>query len=107
MKYIDEYDLANFKNEAENLVFAELEKQLEFYESTICTCAECVKDMAALALNSVKPLYRHSILGALFTAQTMNVDEEYAENVRVAVFSAIKKVRRNPAHEVKEIGNSE
>jgi competence protein ComFB len=100
MKYIDEHDLEDFKNEAENLVFTELDKQLEPYGETICTCAECFKDMAALALNSVKPLYRHSILGTLFTAQTMNVDQEYAENVRVAVLSAIKKVRKNPAHEI-------
>ncbi|MDR2177119.1 MAG: late competence development ComFB family protein [Treponema sp.] len=98
MAFIDGYDFTLLKNEAENLVFNELGQQLEAYTKEICTCNDCVVDMAAIALNTVKPLYRFSILGALYTSQAMN-DEAYGECVRNAVSAAIEKVRKNPSHD--------
>jgi competence protein ComFB len=103
MAFMDNYDLENFKNEAENLVFEELSRQLEPYHDAICTCNECIIDMAAIALNSVKPLYCHSILGTLYTAQVMKENEEYAQSIREAVLMAIKKVRRNPSHDFQDV----
>jgi competence protein ComFB len=98
MAFIDTYDFDLLKNEAENLVLNELGRQLESYEGEICTCNDCVVDMAAIALNSVKPLYRFSILGTLYTSQAMS-DTEYGESVKSAVQGAIEKVRENPSHE--------
>jgi competence protein ComFB len=98
MAFIDEYDFDLLKNEAENLVLDELGRQLESYAGEICTCNDCVVDMAAVALNSVKPLYRFSLLGALYTAQAMT-DDAYGESVRGAVSAAIEKVRQNPSHD--------
>ncbi|MDR0641902.1 MAG: late competence development ComFB family protein [Treponema sp.] len=98
MAFIDSYDFELLKNEAENLVIAELEKQLESYEGEICTCNDCVVDMAAIALNSVKPLYHFSILGNLYTTQAMD-NGEYGKSLREAVASAIEKVRQNPSHD--------
>jgi competence protein ComFB len=98
MAFIDTYDFELLKNEAENLVLNELERQLESYEGEICTCNDCVVDMAAIALNSVKPLYRFSILGTLYASQAMS-DTEYGESVKAAVQGAIEKVRENPSHE--------
>ncbi|MDR0411646.1 MAG: late competence development ComFB family protein [Treponema sp.] len=100
MAFIDNYDLENFKNKAENLVFEELERQLESYPEEICMCNECVIDMSAIALNSVKPLYCHSILGTLYMTQVMNEDEEYAQSIREAVGMAINRVKHNPGHEL-------
>ena len=55
--------------------------------------------MAAVALNSIKPLYRVSLLGTLYAATAMD-QKAYATGIREAVFKAIEKVRKNPSHEV-------
>ena len=97
MAFIDEYDFNLLKNEAENLVIHEIEMQLES-ENGMCLCNECVVDIAAVALNSVKPLYRFSLLGTLYASQAMT-EKAYADSVKQAVAQAIKKVKKNPAHD--------
>jgi competence protein ComFB len=54
--------------------------------------------MAAMALNTVKPLYRYTLLGTLW-ASTAMADTEYAISVQDAVSKAIEKVRKNPSHD--------
>ena len=96
---LDNYDFEILKNEAEILVINELGRQLEAITLPICRCNDCVVDMAAMALNTVKPLYRVSLLGTLYAATAME-QEAYATSIREAVFRAIEKVRKNPSHEV-------
>ncbi len=97
MSFRKEYELDYIENEAENLVFRELEIQLgEEWALDVCKCQDCVMDMATLALNSVKPFYRVSLLGKVF-AGNLN-DSEYGEEVKIAVRKAIEKVSANPAH---------
>jgi competence protein ComFB len=98
MAFADEYDFDLLVNEAEKKIIAELEQQLNAYERDICRCGECVIDMAAIALNAVRPLYRVSLLGSLYAAQAIN-EESYAKSVRDAVARSIEKVRKNPAHD--------
>ncbi|MDR2766820.1 MAG: late competence development ComFB family protein [Treponema sp.] len=98
MAFTDEYDFDILKNEAEKLVIEDLEKQLAVYANPICRCNECVVDMAAVALNAVKPLYRVSLLGTQYTAQAMN-ETDYARTLKTAVAQAIEKVRKNPSHD--------
>jgi len=98
MAFKDEYDFEFLKNEAENLVINELGRQLDEYKETVCRCNECIVDMAAVALNNVKPLYRVSILGTLYAANAMD-EENYASEIRQAVSKAINKVHSNPGHE--------
>jgi competence protein ComFB len=98
MAFKDRYDFELLKNEAEQLVLQELEKQLETRQGEICRCNECIVDMAAIALNSVKPRYRFSLLGTLYAAQAMN-EQSYAGSVQKAVTMAIDKVSSNPAHD--------
>jgi competence protein ComFB len=98
MAFIDNYDFENLVNEAETLVLNELGSQLELYRGEICRCNDCVVDMAGIALNAVKPLYRVSLLGSLYAAQAIN-EGAYAESVRQAVKAAIEKVRKNPSHD--------
>jgi competence protein ComFB len=98
MAFIDNYDFELLRNEAENLVLNELGRRLESYPDEICTCNDCVVDMAAIALNSVKPLYRYSLLGGLYAAEALN-DHGYAESICKAVEAAIEKVRQNPSHD--------
>jgi len=98
MAFSDTYDFHLLKNEAEKLVLHELEMQLAALGPEICRCEECVIDMAAMALNSIKPLYRFSLLGSLYAAQAMN-EESYADSVQMAVGNAIGKVSANPGHD--------
>ncbi|MCL2758675.1 MAG: late competence development ComFB family protein [Treponema sp.] len=98
MSFIDEYDFDLLKNEAEVMVIRELEYQLKSKQEVMCRCNECIVDIAAIALNSVKPLYRFSLLGALYASQAMT-EKAYADSVKQAVTQAIKKVKKNPAHD--------
>jgi len=98
MAFTDEYDFELLKNEAEFLVIREIEQQLKAEPRTMCRCNECIVDIAAISLNSVKPLYRFSLLGALYASQAMT-EKTYADSVRQAVAQAIKKVKKNPAHD--------
>ena len=97
MALLNDYDFENLKNEAENFVLKELERQLETCSESVCRCNDCILDMAAIALNSVKPLYRVSLLGTLYAAQAMD-EKAYGSSLRDAVFRAIEKVQRNPGH---------
>jgi competence protein ComFB len=98
MAFTDTYDFELLKNEAEQMVLHELEKQLAARGEEVCRCNECVVDMAAIALNTVKPLYRFSLLGTLYAAQAMN-EQSYADSVQRAVAQAIERVRTNPSHD--------
>lgn len=98
MGFFEEYDFDLLKNEAEVLVIHEIEKQLENEPEDMCRCNECVVDIAAIALNTVKPLYRFSLLGTLYASQAMT-EQTYADSLKKAVSFAIKKVRKNPAHD--------
>ncbi len=98
MSLKDSYDFQNLVNETERLVMEQLEVQLqEDFAKDICKCQDCVLDMAAYALNSLKPVYRVSLIGTLYAH---NLDTtEYGEQVKKAVRSAIDKVAANPSHD--------
>jgi len=98
MSITDEYEFDLLKNEAENLVILELEQQLEKGHKDLCRCNECIVDIAAISLNTVKPLYRFSLLGTLYASQAMT-EQAYADSVKKAVQEAIIKVKKNPAHD--------
>ena len=101
MALSDTYNFELLKNEAETLVLDELELQLAQEGDEICRCNDCIVDMAAMALNNVKPLYRFSILGTLFAAQAIN-EPAYADTIKQAVAKAIEKVSSNPSHDKKQ-----
>ena len=98
MAFIDDYEFDVLKNEAEKLVIEELGKQLEAYKGPICRCETCVVDMAAMALNAVRPLYHVSLLGNQYTSQAMN-EASYAASLKKSITTSIEKVRKNPAHD--------
>jgi len=99
MAFLDKYDFQHLINEAEKLVLDELSRQLETYPEPVCLCNECVVDMAAMALNMIKPLYRVSLLGGLYTARVMD-EKAYASGIRETVYNAIERVRKNPSHDL-------
>ena len=93
----DEYNFEYLVNEAERLVLDQLESQLYSEErSGVCLCQDCILDMAAYALNNIKPLYRVSLLGNLYAKALDGSD--YEQTVSEAVAEAIKKISSNPSH---------
>ena len=93
----DHYNFEYLVNEAERLVLDQLEKQLDALpEGKVCVCQDCVLDMAAFALNKVKPLYRVSLIGKLY-ARALD-GSEYEAEVADAVSKAIDRVAHNPSH---------
>ncbi|HSV56126.1 MAG TPA: late competence development ComFB family protein [Magnetospirillaceae bacterium] len=92
------YDFSILVNESERMVIDELERQLNGVGNQgDCLCEDCVLDIAALAMNSVKPLYRVSLLGSLYAHAADGT--EYGDAVRAAVTGAVEKVRKNPSHD--------
>jgi competence protein ComFB len=109
----DRYDFESLVNAAENLVLLELEAQLvrmgagakgasgapakDASGAGICTCQDCVLDMAAYALNNVKPSYRVSLMGSFAAGRAEEAG--YARDISRVVREAIEKVRANPSHD--------
>ncbi len=89
MKLESMYNFDDLTNEAERLVIEELELQLEKRGDNTNLSEELLLDMAAYALNHVKPLYHVNLVGRLY-AHSMR--EEHAEEVRRAVAEAISKI---------------
>lgn len=96
MSIRDEYDFEYLVNEAERLVLDQLERQLAERPAGICRCQDCVLDMAAFALNNVRPLYRVSLLGTLYAHALKG--SEYELEISSAVRTAIDKISENPSH---------
>jgi competence protein ComFB len=92
----DSYDFDSLVNEAERLVLGELESRVAA-DPGICRCQDCVLDMAAFALNNVKPAYRVSLMGSVYARAGSR--EEYVKDIKRAVDEAVKKVKANPSHD--------
>ena len=91
-----EHDFEALVNDAERLVIDEMEAQLG-RSPGVCTCRDCVLDMAACALNNVRPSYRVSLLGSLYNRAPSRA--EYVRQVSQAVADAIEKVQKNRSHD--------
>jgi competence protein ComFB len=94
MGFQDKYDFSLLVNEKEHYVAEELEAQLKV-RTEVCRCQECVLDMVALALNHVKPVYRVTLLGAIYAQAE---DEAIRQEIVEAVQGAIEKISANPSH---------
>jgi competence protein ComFB len=96
MRLRERYDFDSLVNEAERLVIEEMNRQLP-RDKGLCTCEECVLDIAAYALNQVRPRYRSSLLGRIYARQSDA--SAYAREIEKAVGEAIRRVKANPAHD--------
>lgn len=89
--YVDFEDLVN---ESERLVIDELGRQIEEPKNQdLLSDEDLVRDIAAYALNHVRPMYRANLLGRLYAK---SLDVEDSEEIRKAVSEAIEKIRTNP-----------
>lgn len=92
----DKYDLEELRNETEEFVFQELEKQLDaISDDDICKCQDCVLDMICLSLNQLEPRYRVSLLGTLYAKVE---SKELEDQIRLTVADVLLKVSQNPGH---------
>jgi competence protein ComFB len=83
------YNFEDLTNEAERLVLEEMGRQLEALGDGACSSEDCILDMAAYALNHVRPMYRVNLLGRLYADTLM---QEFGEEIRAAVREAIEKI---------------
>lgn len=98
MEFKRKHDFSLLTNEAESMVIEELGVKLESEEfKDGCACQDCVLDMAAYALNHLKPIYRVSLLGSMY-AHSMG-EGSYKSEVERSVVEAIRKIRENPSHD--------
>ena len=87
-----------YKNYMEQVVEKALAEYLK-NEKDICTCEQCFSDMAAMALNQLKPHYATTIRGAAFL-DTEQKNIEFVVKVVSSIKGAAGKVRQNPRHPV-------
>lgn len=84
-------------NMMEKMVWDKLDVVLAKKEG-ICRCEKCRADIAAYALNKLKPRYVSSEKGEVFVkAQCMDVDLSAA--ILVALTEAVEVVGKNPRHD--------
>jgi competence protein ComFB len=96
MEFKDRYDFDSLVNEAEEMVVAEIAKQITDHPD-LCTCSECILDVAAYALNRVRPRYRVSLLDSVYV--DAGERDAYMMEIRRAVRDGIRKVIANPPHD--------
>jgi len=96
MAFEDRYDFQSLVNEAEQLIIEEIARQVPA-NPQMCTCSECILDVAAYALNRVPPRYRVSLLDSVY--QEPSERNAYLKEIRRAVREGIIKVRANPPHD--------
>jgi len=94
MAFQERYDFSLLVNEKERYVVDELERQLKA-RPEVCRCQECILDMVALALNHVKPVYRVTLLGAIYARAD---DDATHQELVDAVETAVEKIYANPSH---------
>ena len=95
MKLNERYDLENMGNRAEEMVFEAIEKQIE-KGADMCTCEECVLDLAAYTLNRVKPRYYTSLLAPL--APRPEAARKEQVEIDLAIASGLKKLKSHRHH---------
>ncbi len=92
----ERYNFDSLLNEAEALVIEEIGRQIPRFPD-LCTCQECILDVAAYALNKVRPRYRVSLLDTVYAEHSER--NAYLREVRRAVTEGILKVKTNPPHD--------
>ncbi len=64
----------------------------------ICNCQQCISDIKALALNSLKPKYVATPEGEVYT-KVNELSIQFEADVVSAITAAIKKVNASPRHQ--------
>ncbi|MDF2613645.1 MAG: hypothetical protein K0S71_1431 [Clostridia bacterium] len=84
-------------NYMEVLVEKYLDSVLEEWD--ICKCEKCRKDITALALNNLKPMYTSTESGNVYVKANTYFNPQYAADVVLAINMATKIVSGEVRHE--------
>ncbi len=95
MKLSESYDLEKLGNKTEEMVFDAIARLIEVGED-VCTCEECILDLAAWTLNHVSPRYYTSLLAPLNPRP--EADRRMQVGIELAIASGMKQLRRHPHH---------
>jgi len=92
--------IGNLENLQEEAVMKAIREMLdidaEFAGGKVCTCHDCIVDIAAIALNHLPPQY---VADRFYKfPDSPKLSEERLSQVSVAVRDAIRKVAKNPHH---------
>ncbi len=87
----------DLKNVVEQDVEKELESVLDDMGETVCRCENCRNDMAAFALNRLRPSYVRTDKGEFYHKINASSEQSKSE-VHSAVMSAVSVVSMNPNH---------
>jgi competence protein ComFB len=91
----ERYNLDNLGNRSQELVFKAIEQLID-QGTGMCTCEECVTDLAAWTLNHVAPRYYTSLLAPL-TPDPVR-ERQYQVEIELAVAAGVKKLKEHPHH---------
>ncbi len=83
----------------QNLMEGTVEQVVEEYmaKQNMCTCEQCRKDVAALALNNLPPRYIVTPKGASYSQADLLEIQKYVDVIG-AINKAIKLVKDHPRH---------
>ncbi|MBF8983656.1 late competence development ComFB family protein [Lutibacter sp. B2] len=84
------------KNYMETIVDSLLNTVLKSYED-ICTCSKCKKDIKAVVLNNVEPLYIVTGEGASYV-KLRELNIQFKVSITREIVKAIEVVSKNPKH---------
>lgn len=84
------------ENIMEHIVLNEIEDLME--KAGVCACEKCQMDVAALALNKLKPKYIVSVTGFILENYNMNKLQGKVD-IYKEIFDAIKIVSAKPMHD--------
>ncbi len=93
MGKINFYEIDNIRNINEKRVWSILSQYLDAHED-VCSCRDCILDIAVIVLNNIKPHYQvtdENIEDRSF--EKVSDDEIYNE-----IEKAVKVVNNNPHH---------
>jgi len=83
------------KNCMEDAVFSTIDIVLEDFDG--CKCSHCLNDIAALALNILKPQYVSTSKGEVYGKSRM-LQLQYEIDVTTAIMKASTVVKKSPHH---------
>ena len=89
--------MENVTNYMEILVEKYLDSVLEEWD--ICKCEKCKKDITAIALNNLKPMYTTSESGKVYAKANITFNPQYATDIVLAINKAASIVCKEVRHE--------
>jgi competence protein ComFB len=95
MKLRERYNLESLGNHSQELIYEAVERRVD--EGAMCTCEECVLDLAAWTLNHVTPSYYTSLLSPLIPNTVL--ERKVRVEIDLAIASGLKRLKEHPHHE--------